>query len=58
MTTVNQNQNKDWNKLTDFQQRVYAQKAEFLIKRGYSNLSVYSLAEIIYNKEDANNKNN
>ena len=55
MTTVNQNQHKDWNKLTGYQQKEYIRKAEFLINRGYSNLNVYKLVETIYNKQYGNN---
>jgi hypothetical protein len=43
---------KDWQKLTYEQQKVYKDKAEYLIERGYAqNRPVEELAKEIYTKE-------
>jgi hypothetical protein len=41
-----------WDQMTPTEQEQYLVKAQYLIQRGYaSHLSVYKLAEMLYNKD-------
>jgi ribonucleotide reductase beta subunit family protein with ferritin-like domain len=43
---------KDWKKLTDIEQKVFKDKAEYLIERGYvQGKTTEELAKEIYRKE-------
>ena len=59
MVMMNQQSNNirlTWDQLTFQQQTEYVDKAQYLIDRGYSNKSVYILAETMYNSSIDNEK--